>query len=143
MNVWRFGDQFLGIGLVFGYATTFFGLAGYSNPFEASVIQSCALVERYFVAISSVQVHLSFALSLMNTGILLLFIMISFGLVERVGRRPLLLIGGIIMAICLCIIGGLGFRQTPPGTVLVALTCIWTAAYAVSAGPIGMCWKCL
>ena len=75
--------------------------------------------------------------SLANTGILLLFIMVSFGLVERVGRRPLLLIGGIIMAICLFVIGGLGFRQTPPGTVLVALTCIWTAAYAVSAGPIG------
>lgn len=42
------------------------------------------------------------------------------------------------MAISLFVIGGLGFRLTPPGTVSVALTCIWTTAYAVSAGPIGM-----
>jgi hypothetical protein len=41
------------------------------------------------------------------------------------------------MAICLFVVGGLGFRATLPGAALVALTCIWTAAYALSAGPLG------
>jgi hypothetical protein len=70
-------------------------------------------------------------------GILLLFIMISFVFVEKLGRRPLLLGGGVVMAICLFTVGGLGFRATLPGAALVALTCIWTAAYALSAGPLG------
>lgn len=70
-------------------------------------------------------------------GILLLFIMISFVFVEKLGRRPLLLGGGVVMAVCLFAVGGLGFRTTLPGAALVALTCIWTAAYALSAGPLG------
>ena len=41
------------------------------------------------------------------------------------------------MAVCLFIVGGLGFKATLPGAALVALTCIWTAAYALSAGPLG------
>ena len=74
---------------------------------------------------------------LCGTGILLLFIIISFVFVEKLGRRPLLLAGGIVMAVCLFIVGGLGFKATLPGAALVALTCIWTAAYALSAGPLG------
>lgn len=56
---------------------------------------------------------------------------------EKLGRRPLLLGGGVVMAICLFVVGGLGFKASLPGAALVALTCIWTAAYALSAGPLG------
>jgi hypothetical protein len=49
------------------------------------------------------------------------------------------------MACCSIIVGGLGFKAIVPGTAaagstgsaLVALACIWSAAYALSAGPLG------
>lgn len=63
--------------------------------------------------------------------------MISFVFVDKLGRRPLLLGGGVVMAACAFGVGGMGFKATLPGAALVALTCIWTAAYALSAGPLG------
>jgi hypothetical protein len=98
--------------LIFGYSTYFFQLAGYPKPFEASLI-------------------ISF--------ILLAFIFISFFVVDKFGRRPLLLGGGLVMAICTMSIGGIGFKEILPGGALVALAAMWVAAYALSAGPLGRC----
>ncbi|KAJ9121876.1 hypothetical protein QFC24_004458 [Naganishia onofrii] len=103
-------QQFLGISLIFGYSTYFFQLAGYPKPFEASLIIS---------------------------SILLAFIFISFFVIDKFGRRPLLLGGGLVMAICTMSIGGIGFKETLPGGALVALAATWVAAYALSAGPLG------
>ncbi|WRT68232.1 uncharacterized protein IL334_005208 [Kwoniella shivajii] len=103
-------QQFVGIALFFGYTSYFFQLAGYPRPFEASLIQSC---------------------------ILLLFLLISFFVIDKIGRRPLVLVGGAIMCICSYSVGGIGFMATLPGTALVSLTCVWTAAYALSVGCVG------
>jgi hypothetical protein len=87
-----------------------FQMAGYAKPFQASLIQTC---------------------------ILLLFLVISFYSVEKAGRRMSLLIGGAIMTACSFSVGGIGFMEQLPGTALVSLTCIWTAAYAMSSGAVG------
>lgn len=70
--------------------------------------------------------------------ILLTFIVVSFYTVERVGRRPSLLVGGLIMAICTLSIGIVGtINVEKNGTALVSLAAVWVAAYALSAGPLG------
>ncbi|WVW85797.1 hypothetical protein I302_107835 [Kwoniella bestiolae CBS 10118] len=103
-------QQFVGLALFFAYTTYFFQLAGYPRPFEASLIQTC---------------------------ILLLFLVISFFVIDKVGRRPLLLGGGAIMASCCFSTAGIGFMEKLPGAALVFLTCLWTASYALSVGSVG------
>ena len=47
-------------------------------------------------------------------------------IVEKTGRRPLLLVGGSVMVVCLTAIGGLGFTSgTSVSAAIVALMCIW------------------
>jgi hypothetical protein len=46
--------------------------------------------------------------------------------VEKTGRRPMLLLGGTIMVACLTAIGGLGFASgSSVSAAIVALMCIW------------------
>ncbi|WVQ68182.1 uncharacterized protein L199_006388 [Kwoniella botswanensis] len=103
-------QQFVGLSLFFAYTTYFFQLAGYPHPFEASLIQTC---------------------------ILLLFLVISFFVLDKVGRRPFLLGGGLIMSACCFCTGGIAYMEKLPGGALVFLTCLWTASYAMSVGSIG------
>jgi hypothetical protein len=59
--------------------------------------------------------------------------------VEKVGRRPLLLTGGIICICSMLINGGVATRPytTSTGSVIITFACVWVAAYAVTAGPLG------
>ncbi|WVR06137.1 hypothetical protein IAU60_003167 [Kwoniella sp. DSM 27419] len=103
-------SQFVGLSLFFSYTTYFFQLAGYPKPFEASLIQSC---------------------------ILLASLVGSFFVMDRVGRRYLLLGGGAIMTCCSFSVAGIAFKSVLPGAALVSLACIWTSAYALSVGCTG------
>ena len=106
-------QQWIGVPVIFGYTAYFFSLAGLKNTFTAVVA-----------------VYL----------ILLIFVGISFYVVEKIGRRPLLLGGGVGMIGCLLIVGGMGSiksQTTTTGNVLIAFSCIWVALYALTAGPVG------
>ena len=82
------------------------------------------------------------------------FVAISFFTTEKVGRRPLLVWGGCVMVPLLFVVGGILKlpRTTAAGTGMITVayapsvrvtrswlmvSCIWVAAYASSAGPLG------
>ena len=58
-------------------------------------------------------------------------------LVERAGRRKVLLFGAIIMCICQLIVGATSVGSSGPATnnVLVAFTCLFIATFAATWGP--------
>lgn len=93
-------------------AVYFFTLIGLKNTFTANLIIYCVLLGG---------------------------VMASFYLVDKVGRRPLLLVGTAVMSVCVFIVGGIGFMTltTSAGNALVAVMAIWVAAYSVSIAPIG------
>jgi hypothetical protein len=106
-------QQFSGGPYLFGYTTYFFQIAGLADPFLGSTI-----------------VYV----------ILMLSIIVSFYLVEKVGRRTLVLWGGIVMAIANLVVGSLGFatlNQSALGAALISVCAVWIAAYAVSIAPVG------
>ncbi len=90
----------------------FFGLIGLSNAFTANLIVYCVLLG----GVTS-----------------------SFYLIDKVGRRPLLLGGCSVMAVTVFAVGGIGFTnlQESAGNAMVALFAIWVAAYSISVAPIG------
>lgn len=92
----------------------------------------------YFFSLVGLQ-NVAFSSNLIVTGVLMAGILCSFYLIDKFGRRPLLLIGGVIMSICVFVVGGLGFTNLSgsTGNVLVAMCCIWVFAYAISVAPIG------
>ena len=63
----------------------------------------------------------------------------SFYLVDKVGRRPLLLGGTAFMSLCVFAVGGIGFTTLTDsaGNALVAICALWVAAYSISVAPIG------
>lgn len=71
--------------------------------------------------------------------ILLAGIVTSFYVVERVGRRPLVLYCGAFMAVVDAAIGGLGFAKVSSslGAGLISLCAIWVFTYSMSLAPIG------
>lgn len=101
-----------GVPLMFGYTTYFFSMAGVDDPFLATLIQQI---------------------------LLLVGICTSFYLVDRVGRRSLVLWGGALLAIICIVVGGLGFMEmtTSTGAAMVALCSLWAFVYANSLAPIG------
>ncbi|KAM0334488.1 hypothetical protein ACHAQA_001517 [Verticillium albo-atrum] len=105
-------QNFVGAPLFFGYATYFFSLAKLADPFLGNLIIQLVLVAG---------------------------IVASFYLVDKAGRRTLVLYGGGFMAICCFVVGGLGFLSpsAATGAALVALCSIWAFTYAVSVAPIG------
>ena len=64
----------------------------------------------------------------------------SFYLVEKIGRRTLVLFAGGVLALFNFAIGGVGFAQNSSavGSGLITLFCVWTFVYATSLAPIGM-----
>jgi MFS family permease len=90
----------------------FFSLIGLNNAFTANVIV-------YSVLLGGV--------------------LASFYLIDKVGRRPLLLGGCAFMSVCVFAVGGIGFTDLGPsaGNAMVALVAMWVAAYSVSIAPIG------
>ncbi|GFZ43381.1 hypothetical protein JCM24511_01101 [Saitozyma sp. JCM 24511] len=105
-------QQLCGVPIFFSYLTYFFQMAGLKDPFVASVIMYV---------------------------LLLAGIIISFWTTERVGRRPLLLYGCVIMFIANIGLGLSGsFTITSSAlNASLAMSCIWVFTYAMSAAPIG------
>lgn len=64
---------------------------------------------------------------------------LGFYVVDKIGRRTLVLYGGIAMSIICYIIGALGWMPTSTagGTALISLCTIWAFIYANSLAPIG------
>ncbi|CAG9984749.1 unnamed protein product [Clonostachys byssicola] len=101
-----------GAPVLFVYTSYFFQQAGVAQPFIATVA--------------------------VNT-VLITFVAISFYTTDRVGRRPLLVYVGAFMVPLLFIIGGILKMPltTANSTAMIAVSCIWVAAYSSSAGPLG------
>ncbi|KAJ7735116.1 monosaccharide importer [Mycena maculata] len=112
-------QQLTGINFIFYYGTTFFQSAGISNPFIITVI---ADVVNTCMTIVGVQ------------------------LIDRVGRRRLLLIGAAGMMVCeyiVAIVGVTAGQVAADGTVnlaaqrvLIAFVCFYIAFFATSWGPV-------
>ncbi|OAA66499.1 Sugar/inositol transporter [Niveomyces insectorum RCEF 264] len=101
-----------GAPVIFIYTAYFFQQAGIAEPFIATVAVNSVLVA---------------------------FVAISFYTTDRIGRRPLLVYCGAFMVPLLFIIGAI-LKQpqtTANGSAMIAMACIWVAAYSSSAGPLG------
>ena len=98
--------------MIFTYTTYFFELANVNDPFLGNLI---------------VQV------------ILVVGIVVSFYLLDKVGRRFLVNYGGGALGFLCLLFGGLGFL--PPsdaaGIGLVSISSVWAFIYAISMAPIG------
>ncbi|GBE86466.1 Probable glucose transporter rco-3 [Sparassis crispa] len=106
-------QQLTGINFIFYYGTTFFTNSGISNPFLISVATNIVNV---FMTLPGM-----------------------WG-VERFGRRSLLLWGAALMCICEFLIAIIGVtisvHNKPGQQGLIALVCIYIAAFASTWGPI-------
>ena len=105
-------QNFIGVPLVFGQTTYFFQNAGLKDPFLGNLIIGLVAL----VSLAS-----------------------SLYLIERLGRRPLVLWGAAIMVVCDLLIGGLGIPTITPGigVGLITLSAVWVFAFQTSLGPVG------
>ncbi|GAO51114.1 hypothetical protein G7K_5225-t1 [Saitoella complicata NRRL Y-17804] len=110
LQAWQ---QLTGINFIFYYGTTFFEQSGISNPFIITIITNVVNV------VSTVP---------------------GMYLVERLGRRQLLLIGAAGMCLCefiVAIVGvTVGSDNLAAQRVLISFVCIYIFFFAASWGPI-------
>src|SRR5579859_974759 len=64
------------------------------------------------------------------------FTFVAIGLVDKLGRRPLLLIGTAVQAVALGLVGWM-FRTQQNGVGLLVCVVLFIAAFAMAMGPIG------
>lgn len=64
------------------------------------------------------------------------FTFVAIGLVDRLGRRPLLLVGTAVQAVALGLVGWM-FRSQQTGVALLICVVVFIAAFAMAMGPIG------
>ncbi|QRV87794.1 Sugar (and other) transporter [Ceratobasidium sp. AG-Ba] len=106
-------QQLTGINFIFYYGTTFFVSAGISDPYLISVLANVVNV---------------------------VFTLPAFVLIDKVGRRPLLIWGALWMAIAQLIIGATGITVSTDNEVgqrvLVAFVFLYVAAFALTWGPV-------
>jgi len=106
-------QQLTGINFIFYYGTTFFQKSGINNPFLVSV-----------------------ATNVVNVGMTVP----GIWLVDRAGRRSLLLIGAAGMVVCEYIVAIVGVTVSDTNLagqhVLIAFVCIYIAFFAATWGPI-------
>jgi MFS transporter, SP family, sugar:H+ symporter len=104
-------QQLTGVNFIFYYGTSYFKNSGISNPFIVSVITS-------LVNICSTVPGLF--------------------LVEKWGRRPLLMFGAVGMSVCQLIVASVGTalpNQESANQALIAFVCIYIFFFACSWGP--------
>jgi len=65
-----------------------------------------------------------------------LFTILSIWLIDKVGRKALLLTGSSVMALSLIAIGAAFYTGHTSGTAVLVLVLIYVAAFAVSLGPV-------
>ncbi|RSH82354.1 uncharacterized protein EHS24_007321 [Apiotrichum porosum] len=106
-------QNFVGVPLVYGNTTYFFQTAGLQDAFLGSLIISI--------------------IGIFGIGISFLY------LVERVGRRTLVLVGSGVCIVCCLIIGVLGTQDINDrlAIALITLCSVWVLFYSFSLGPIG------
>jgi len=106
-------QQLTGVNFIFYYGTSFFQNSGIKNPFVVSMITSCVNVASTFPGLY---------------------------LVEKWGRRNLLLFGAIGMAICQFIVAitgtVAGIDNLSAQKALIAFVCIYIFFFACSWGPV-------
>jgi len=106
-------QQLTGVNFIFYYGTSFFQNSGIKNPFVVSLITSCVNVGSTFPGLY---------------------------LVEKWGRRNLLLFGAIGMAVCQFIVAitgtVAGIDNLPAQKALIAFVCIYIFFFACSWGPV-------
>ncbi|KAJ7618453.1 monosaccharide importer [Roridomyces roridus] len=116
LQAWQ---QLTGINFIFYYGTTFFQSAGIGNPFIITIVTD-----------------------VVNTAMTI----VGINLIDRVGRRRLLLIGAAGMMFCeyiVAIVGVTAGKTAADGTVnlaaqrvLIAFVCFYIAFFATSWGPV-------
>ncbi|WVW82919.1 hypothetical protein I302_104933 [Kwoniella bestiolae CBS 10118] len=101
--------------IIFNYTTYFLQQAGLPEPFQASVIVYC---------------------------ILIFSLMVSFYGIERLGRRTLILSGGLACTVFNVAIASLGFakKSSSVDSATLAFICLWVFMYAF--GFAGTGWTC-
>ncbi|GJM68229.1 hypothetical protein HMSSN036_04450 [Paenibacillus macerans] len=65
-----------------------------------------------------------------------LFTIVSVWLIDKAGRKVLLMIGTSLMTICLAVIGAAFKMDLTAGPLVLIMILIYVAAYAISLGPI-------
>ncbi|HET7812400.1 MAG TPA: sugar porter family MFS transporter [Steroidobacteraceae bacterium] len=103
-------QQLVGINTVLYYGPTIFEQMGYHM--DASFLGTVVLC----------------AVNLSSTMIVVL-------IVDKVGRKPLLIFGGLLMGLSMLALGSL-FRSQSPGAYGLVALCCYLAGFAVSFGPI-------
>ncbi|KAN0069583.1 General substrate transporter [Elaphomyces granulatus] len=104
-------QQWTGINFIFYYGTTFFQQVGISNAFLMSVIMNVVNVATTPA---------------------------SFYMIERFGRRTLLLWGAVTMCLCEFIVAIVGVADTSghaANICLIVFTCFYIAGFATTWGP--------
>ncbi|KAJ5175962.1 Major facilitator-type transporter ecdD [Penicillium canariense] len=104
-------QQWTGINFIFYYGTTFFKSVGLKNPFLISTIMNIVNV--------------------VTTPA-------SFYMIEKFGRRTLLIWGAVSMCICEFIVAIVGVTKTgsqTASTCLIVFTCLYIASFATTWGP--------
>lgn len=106
------GSQLTGINFIFYYGTQFFKNSGIENPFLIGLITNLVNV---FSTVPGLY------------------------LVEKWGRRPILLWGAVGMTVCEFIVAIVGVTSSSEvsSKVLIAFTCFYIFFYAISWGPVG------
>jgi SP family arabinose:H+ symporter-like MFS transporter len=66
----------------------------------------------------------------------LVFTFVAIGLVDKLGRRPLLLVGTVVQTAALALVGWM-FHTGQGGIGLLVAVVVFIAAFAMSVGPIG------
>ncbi|KAI4651561.1 hypothetical protein J4E85_011453 [Alternaria conjuncta] len=106
-------QQLTGVNFIFYYGTSFFQNSGISNPFVVTMITSCVNVASTFPGLY---------------------------LVEKWGRRNLLLFGAVGMAVCQFIVAitgtVAGIDNQAAQQALIAFVCIYIFFFACSWGPV-------
>ncbi|KAH8900285.1 general substrate transporter [Thozetella sp. PMI_491] len=103
-------QQFIGVNFISGYLTYYFRLAGVQNPLGIA--------------------QAAYAIQLFGN-------LCALPVVDRVGRRPLVVGGSIIMTAMLLIIGGVSTISSPQAlSATVAFMCIWGFLYNSTLGAV-------
>jgi MFS transporter, SP family, xylose:H+ symportor len=79
----------------------------------------------------------AFAQTVVIGVVLVVFTLVATATVDRWGRKPLLILGSIIMTVSMTVLGFLFYKYgTTVGTPAVVVVCIYIAGFSLSWGPV-------